>query len=68
MNYTDFICICQAPTTHDISTILSVLGILIPLVISEILALSNCEANGLIDGCIKLCNITKQRVIAPRGG
>ena len=45
------LCICQTP---DIITIFSVLGVVIPLVISEILPLSNCSANGIIDGCIKL--------------
>ena len=48
----EFICICETP---ELITIFSVLGVVIPLIISEILPLSSCEANGLIDGCIKLC-------------
>jgi hypothetical protein len=45
------VCVCQTP---DIITIFSVLGVVIPLIISEILPLSNCESNGIIDGIIKL--------------
>jgi len=41
-------CVCST------DTILSILGFIIPLLISEILPLSNCEANGIIDGIIKL--------------
>ena len=44
-------CICS---TDMVYTILSILGFIIPLLISEILPLSNCEANGIIDGIIKL--------------
>ena len=44
-------CICS---TDMVYTILSILGFVIPLLISEILPLSNCEANGIIDGIIKL--------------
>ncbi len=62
---TEFICICQTP---DIITIFSILGVVIPLIISEILPLSNCEANGLIDGIIKLCKIRSGAIVAPRRG
>jgi len=61
---TEFVCICQMP---DIITIFSILGVLVPLIISEILPLSNCEANGLIDGIIKLCK-KKNNIVAPRRG
>ena len=44
-------CICG---TDLVYTILSVLGFTVPLLISEILPLSNCEANGIIDGIVKL--------------
>jgi hypothetical protein len=44
-------CICS---TDMVYTILSILGFIVPLIISEILPLSNCEANGIIDGIIKL--------------
>lgn len=44
-------CICN---TDMVYTILSILGFIVPLLISEILPLSNCEANGIIDGIIKL--------------
>lgn len=64
-NTTEFICICQTP---DIITIFSILGVLVPLIISEILPLSNCEANGLIDGIIKLCKIKNGATVAPRRG
>jgi hypothetical protein len=57
------LCICQTP---DIITIFSVLGVVIPLVISEILPLSNCSANGIIDGIIKLIKIRNNKV-NPRG-
>lgn len=53
---TTYECIC---TTDPIYTIISILGFVIPLVISEILPLSNCEANGIIDGLIKLIKIKK---------
>ena len=56
-------CICS---TDIVYTILSVLGFVIPLFISEILPLSNCEANGIIDGIIKLSK--RNRVIQPRRG
>jgi hypothetical protein len=45
------LCVCQTP---DLITIFSILGVVIPLVISEILPLSNCDSNGIIDGIIKL--------------
>jgi len=44
-------CICS---TDIVYTILSAIGFIIPLFISEILPLSNCEANGIIDGIVKL--------------
>lgn len=53
------LCICQTP---DIITIFSVLSVVIPLIISEILPLSNCEANGIIDGIVKLMKIRNNRV------
>jgi len=57
----EYLCVCQTP---DIITIFSVLGVVIPLIISEILPLSNCSANGIIDGIIKLIKIRQQ--IAPK--
>jgi len=39
----------------DLTTIISILSLAIPLIISEILALSNCKTNGIIDGLIKIC-------------
>lgn len=53
-------CICS---TDLVYTILSVLGFVVPLLISEILPLSNCEANGIIDGIIKLSK--KRKKIIP---
>lgn len=53
-------CFCN---TDQVYTILSILGFVIPLLISEILPLSECEANGLVDGLIKL--IKKSRKITP---
>jgi hypothetical protein len=53
-------CFCS---TDQVYTILSILGFVIPLLISEILPLSECEANGLIDGLLKL--IKKGRKITP---
>ena len=53
------VCVCQTP---DIITIFSVLGVVIPLIISEILPLSNCSANGIIDGIIKLIKIQNNKV------
>jgi len=50
-------CICS---TDLVYTILSVLGFVVPLLISEILPLSNCEANGIIDGIIKLSRNRKK--------
>ena len=50
-------CICSADLIY---TILSVLGFIVPLLISEILPLSNCEANGIIDGIIKLSKNRKK--------
>jgi hypothetical protein len=50
-------CICS---TDIVYTILSALGFIVPLLISEILPLSNCEANGIIDGIIKLCKNRKK--------
>jgi hypothetical protein len=48
---TECLCVCQTP---ELITIFSILGVVIPLVISEILPLSNCDSNGIIDGIIKL--------------
>jgi hypothetical protein len=56
------LCVCQTP---DIITIFSILGVVIPLLVSEILPLSNCSANGIIDGCIKL--IMARNRVNPRG-
>lgn len=53
------LCVCQTP---ELITIFSILGVVIPLVISEILPLSNCESNGIIHGCIKLINIRNNKV------
>jgi len=53
-------CICG---TDLVYTILSVLGFIVPLLISEILPLSNCEANGIIDGIVKLSK--KRNKITP---
>ena len=50
-------CVCS---TDMVYTILSILGFIIPLLISEILPLSNCEANGIIDGIIKLSKNRRQ--------
>lgn len=52
-------CICN---TDIVYTILSALGFIVPLIISEILPLSNCEANGIIDGIIKL---SKRKKVIP---
>jgi len=52
MNDTDaYSCYCN---TDPIYTVLSILGFVIPLLISEILPLSNCEANCICDGILKL--------------
>lgn len=53
-------CICS---TDLVYTVLSILGFVVPLLISEILPLSNCEANGIIDGILKLL---KNRRVAPK--
>ena len=53
-------CICS---TDIIYTILSVLGFIIPLVISEVLPFSNCEAQGICDGLVKL--IKNRKKITP---
>jgi hypothetical protein len=53
-------CVCGTDTIY---TVLSVLGFVIPLIISEILPLSNCEANGIIDGIIKLIRIRKNKIV-----
>lgn len=53
------LCICHTP---DIITIFSILGVIIPLLISEILPLSNCEANGIVDGLVKLMKIRNNNV------
>lgn len=52
MNDTDnYSCFCS---TDPIYTALSIAGFVIPFLVSEILPLSNCEANGIVDGIIKL--------------
>lgn len=52
MNDTNsYTCYCS---TDPIYTALSIAGFVIPLLISEILPLSKCEANGIIDGIMKL--------------
>lgn len=58
-----FTCLCS---TDIVYTIISILGFVIPLLISEILPLSDCEANGIIDGILKLRK--KRTVVAPRRG
>ena len=50
-------CYCS---TDPIYTAISIASFVIPLLISEILPLSNCEANGIVDGIIKLI---KKRVV-----
>lgn len=60
MNNTDnYTCYCS---TDPIYTAISIASFVIPLLISEILPLSNCEANGIADGLIKLIkkNYTKK--------
>ena len=58
------LCVCQTP---ELITIFSILGVVIPLFVSEILPLSNCEANGIIDGIIKLMKIRNNNKVNPRG-
>lgn len=53
-------CICS---TDLVYTILSVLGFVVPLAISEVLPFSNCEAQGILDGIFKLI---KNRRVAPK--
>jgi hypothetical protein len=53
-------CICS---TDSVYTILSILGFIIPLAISEVLPFSNCEAQGICDGIFKLL---KNRKVAPK--
>jgi hypothetical protein len=55
------LCVCQTP---ELITIFSILGVVVPLIISEILPLSNCESNGIIHGIIKL--IKKRQQIVPK--
>lgn len=55
-------CICN---TDIVYTILSILGFVVPLLISEILPLSNCEANGIADGILKLIKKSKKAKIIP---
>jgi len=50
-------CVCS---TDLVYTILSVLGFVIPLAISEILPFSNCEAQGICDGLVKLIKNRKK--------
>lgn len=38
----------------DTTNLIAILSLAIPLLISEILALSNCQTNGLIHGLIQL--------------
>lgn len=56
-------CVCG---TDTYTTVLSVLGVVVPLIISEILSLSDCEANGIIDGIIKLRKLLRDRDNAPK--
>lgn len=44
-------CICS---TDPLYTAVAIASFVIPLLISEILPLSNCQANGIADGIIKL--------------
>ena len=44
-------CFCS---TDPVSTAVAIAAFVVPLIISEILPLSNCHANGIIDGIIKL--------------
>lgn len=52
MNITDTL---VTDNCANITNLISILSLAIPLIVSEILALSHCETNGIIDGCIKLC-------------
>jgi hypothetical protein len=54
-----YTCLCS---TDLVYTIISILGFIVPLIISEILPLSDCDANGIIDGILKLRK--KQTVVA----
>jgi len=58
----EYICICS---TDQVYTILSILGFIVPLLISEILPLSKCEANGIADGIIKLIQKSRKGKITP---
>ena len=53
MNNDTFTCDCIC-FTDSVYTIISILGFIVPLLISEILPLSDCEANGIIEGLVKL--------------
>jgi hypothetical protein len=53
-------CICG---TDLVYTILSVLGFIIPLAISEVLPFSGCEAQGIFHGLVKL--IKNRKKITP---
>jgi len=59
MNNDTFTCDCIC-STDSVYTIISILGFIVPLLISEILPLSNCEANGIIDGIVKLIKNRKK--------
>ena len=61
MNNDTFSCDCIC-STDSVYTIVSILGFVVPLLISEILPLSNCEANGILDGIIKLIKIRKNKI------
>jgi hypothetical protein len=54
-------CICS---TDLVYTILSILGFIIPLAISEVLPFSDCEAQGIFHGIFKLLKSRKQ--VAPK--
>lgn len=53
-------CICS---TDIVYTILSVLGFIVPLAISEVLPFSNCEAQGIFHALVKL--IKNRKKITP---
>lgn len=50
----------------DTTNLISILSIAIPFVISEVLALSRCETNGIVHGIILLCKNTRSKERGPR--
>ena len=62
MNNTDEIlsCICLP---NEISIAISVIGIVLPLVISEVLPFCNCDPNGILHGLFIKLNCKKNVVV-----